>query len=92
MACHDSNADLAARIGRIEGQVRGVGQMVADDRYCIDILHQIHAIKAALAKVETQVLKNHAARCVEGAIASGDADAQRQKFTELVEIFAKAKL
>ncbi len=66
--------------------------MVADDRYCIDILHQIHAIKAALAKVETEILKTHAACCVEDAITAGDADAQRQKFSELVEVFAKAKL
>ena len=49
------------RLNRIAGQVRGVAQMVEDDRYCIDILHQIQAIKSALAKVETQVLKDHAA-------------------------------
>lgn len=66
--------------------------MVADDRYCIDILHQLHAIKAALAKVETEVLKTHAACCVEEAISSGDAAEQRRKFNELVEVFSRAKL
>lgn len=83
---------LRSRLSRIEGQVRGVGQMVTDGRYCIDILHQIHAIKTALAIVETEILKSHAACCVEDAIASGDAAEQRKKFNELVEIFAKAKL
>lgn len=90
--CQKNAEAIRARLSRIEGQVRGVGQMVVDDRYCIDILHQVHAIKAALAKVETEILKNHAACCVEEAIASGDADAQRQKFHELVDVFAKAKL
>ena len=88
---HDKPA-LTKRLNRIEGQVRGVSRMVEDGRYCIDILHQIHAIKAALAKVETEILKTHAACCVEEAIAAGDADAQRRKFSELVEVFAKAKL
>ena len=79
------------RLRRVEGQVRGVAQMVEDDRYCIDILHQIQAIKSALAKVETQVLKDHAACCVAEAIASGNADDQREKFEELVTLFEKAK-
>ena len=90
--CQKNNKALRTRLNRIEGQVRGVGQMVADDRYCIDILHQIHAVKAALSKVENQVLRSHAACCVEDAIASGNAAQQRAKFTELVEVFAKAKL
>lgn len=90
--CQKDDKALRARLSRIEGQVRGVGQMVANDRYCIDILHQIHAIKAALSKVETEILKNHAVSCVEEAIAAGDADAQRRNFSELVEVFAKAKL
>ena len=83
---------IVNRLRRVEGQVRGVAQMVEDDRYCIDILNQIHAVKAALSKVENQVLRSHAACCVEEAIASGDADLQRAKFNELVEVFAKAKL
>lgn len=79
------------RLKRVEGQVRGVAQMIEDDRYCIDILHQIQAIKSALAKVETQVLKDHAACCVAEAIASGDETDQREKFEELVLLFEKAK-
>jgi DNA-binding FrmR family transcriptional regulator len=91
MCDKSSKATIDALI-RIAGQVRGVGKMVEEERYCIDILNQIHAVKAALSKVENQVLKSHAACCVEEAIASGDANLQRTKFNELVEIFARAKL
>lgn len=79
------------RLNRIAGQVRGVAQMIEQDRYCMDILHQIAAIKSALAKVETQVLKDHAACCVAEAIASGDESEQRAKFEELVELFEKSR-
>ena len=89
---HHDTPRLLNRLNRIEGQVRGVGRMVEEGRYCIDILHQIHAVKAALSKVETEILKSHAACCVEEAILSGDPARQRQKFNELVEVFAKAKL
>lgn len=78
--------DKIKRLNRIAGQVRGVAQMIEDDRYCMDILHQITAIKSALAKVESQVLKDHAACCVAEAIASGDELEQRRKFEELVEL------
>ncbi|PKP95803.1 MAG: transcriptional regulator [Alphaproteobacteria bacterium HGW-Alphaproteobacteria-14] len=79
------------RLSRIEGQVRGVGQMVADERYCIDILHQVQAVKAALSKAESEILKDHAACCVSEAIASGDTAEQRVKFNELIDLFEKVK-
>lgn len=79
------------RLKRIEGQVRGISQMVVDDRYCIDILHQVQAVKSALASVENAILKDHAACCVADAIKSGDVDEQREKFNELVELFGKVK-
>lgn len=82
----DSTAAKIKRLNRIAGQVRGVAQMIEDDRYCIDILHQISAIRSALAKVESQVLKDHAACCVAEAIASGDEAEQKQKFSELVDL------
>ncbi len=65
--------------------------MVADDRYCIEVLHQVQAIKAALAKVESAILKDHSACCVSEAIASGDADQQRDKFSELIDLFEKVR-
>ena len=80
------------RLRRIEGQVRGIARMIEEDRYCIDILQQMQAIKAAFAKVEDAILKDHTATCVESAIASGDAGEQRKKFNELVELFARFKL
>lgn len=79
------------RLKRIEGQVRGVSRMVEEDRYCIDILHQLQAVKSALSRAEDEILKNHAACCVSEAIASGDAEEQRAKFGELIELFARTK-
>jgi CsoR family transcriptional regulator, copper-sensing transcriptional repressor len=79
------------RFNRIEGQVRGIRQMIADDRYCIDILQQVQAVKAALAQAESEILKDHAACCVSEAIASGDVTEQRRKFDELIDLFAKVK-
>jgi len=79
------------RLNRIEGQVRGISRMIDEERYCIDVLQQTLAIKSALAKVEDAILKDHAATCVEGAIASGDEKDQRQKFGELVDLLSKVK-
>ena len=87
----DAKTAKINRLNRIAGQVRGLAQMIEDDRYCMDVLHQMQAVKSALAKVETQVLKDHAACCVAEAIASGNADDQREKFEELVTLFEKAK-
>lgn len=80
---------LTTRLARIEGQVRGIARMVEEDRYCIDILTQMQAIKAALKRVEEEILKNHAAHCVAYAIKSGNVKDQTQKFTELVELFSR---
>ena len=77
------------RLARIEGQVRGIARMVEEDRYCIDILNQALAVKAALSQVELLILKDHADDCVEDAIGAGDAEEQRRKFRELVEVFEK---
>ena len=85
------NIAILNRLRRVEGQVRGVARMVEEDRYCIDILTQMQAVKAALGRAENELLKNHAACCVAEAIASGDAAEQRVKFTELVDLFEKAK-
>jgi DNA-binding FrmR family transcriptional regulator len=80
---------LLSRLARIEGQVRGVIRMVEEERYCIDVLNQLEAVKAALTRVETEVLKGHAAHCVAHAIKSGNARDQREKFDELVELFSR---
>jgi len=59
------------RLKRIEGQVRGLARMVEMDRYCIDIVTQISAVRAALRAVEEEILSDHVANCVEHAITSG---------------------
>ncbi|ADH87808.1 protein of unknown function DUF156 [Ancylobacter novellus DSM 506] len=79
------------RLSRIEGQVRGLSRMVEEDRYCIDIVTQVAAVRAALKKVEEEVLRDHVAHCVEHAIQSGDADEQRGKVSELIAVLGKLK-
>lgn len=56
--------DLLKRLNRIEGQVRGVSKMIQDDKYCIDILTQVSAAKAALDKVALELLRDHARHCL----------------------------
>ena len=79
------------RLNRIAGQVAGVARMVAEDRYCMDILTQVQAVKAALARAEGEILRDHAAHCVHEAIASGDAPATKQKLDELINLFDKSR-
>lgn len=85
----DNKPALLNRLNRVEGQVRGIGRMVEDDRYCIDILTQLQAVRAALAKVETELLRDHLDHCIEGAIISGDKDEQRKKSEELIELLRR---
>jgi DNA-binding FrmR family transcriptional regulator len=86
----DKKPKLLNRLRRIEGQVRGVARMVEEDRYCIDILTQLRALRAALSKVETELLKDHLGHCVEGAIVSGDKADQREKARELIQLLERA--
>ncbi|MCW5688972.1 MAG: metal-sensitive transcriptional regulator [Pseudolabrys sp.] len=83
-------ADTLKRLGRLEGQVRGIARMVEEDRYCIDIVTQIAAARAALRKVEEEILREHVAHCVEHAIASGDKADQRRKVAELMDVMGRA--
>lgn len=78
-----------ARMRRVEGQARGIVKMMEEDRYCIDILQQMAAMEGALRAARSKVLSIHAGHCVEDAVQSGDAAAQREKFTELVDLFSK---
>lgn len=87
----EAKAQVTKRLQRIEGQVRGLSRMVEEDRYCIDIVTQISAVRAALRKVEEEVLRDHIAHCVEGAIASGNRVDQRKKIAELMEVFGRAE-
>lgn len=87
----DHDPKLVGRLNRIEGQVRGISRMVAEGRYCVDVLTQLQAVRAALGKVETLMLQEHFGRCVEGAIASGDAADQRAKINELIHLLERSR-
>ena len=76
----------ARRIARIAGQVSGIGRMVEEDRYCIDIVRQVQAAKAALTGLEKVILDDHLDTCVETALAGEDLDARRDKVEELVAV------
>jgi DNA-binding FrmR family transcriptional regulator len=86
----DIKSSCRKRLNRIEGQVRGLTRMVDDDRYCIDIVTQIAAVRAALRRVEEEILRDHVAHCVEHAIASGNRADQRRKIAELMDVVGRA--
>jgi DNA-binding FrmR family transcriptional regulator len=87
----EAKASVGKRLQRIEGQVRGLSRMVDEDRYCIDIVTQISAVRAALRRAEEEILRDHVAHCVEGAIASGNRADQRRKVAELMDVFSRAE-
>ena len=78
------------RLNRIEGQVRGLSRMVEEDRYCIDVVTQISAVRAALRRAEEEILRDHVSHCVEHAIASGDKKDQRKKISEIIEVLGRS--
>jgi DNA-binding FrmR family transcriptional regulator len=86
----ENKPKLLNRLSRIEGQVRGVARMVEEDRYCIDVLTQLRAVRAALSRVETEMLKDHLDHCIQDAIVRGDVDEQRKKAAELIELLERA--
>jgi CsoR family transcriptional regulator, copper-sensing transcriptional repressor len=80
------------RLHRVEGQVRGIERMVEDDRYCVDILTQVAAVRTALESIAYEILSDHVNHCVSDALASGDAERATEKSQELlaaVQRFAK---
>jgi DNA-binding FrmR family transcriptional regulator len=87
---NDIKASCAKRLNRIEGQVRGIARMVDEDRYCIDIVTQVAAVRAALRRVEEEILRDHVAHCVEHAISSGNKAEQRRKIEELMAVVSRA--
>jgi CsoR family transcriptional regulator, copper-sensing transcriptional repressor len=85
----ETKVSCLKRLNRIEGQVRGLARMVEGERYCIDVVTQIAAVRGALKRVEEEVLKDHLAHCVEHAIASGDQEEQRRKLAELMDVLVR---
>lgn len=86
----DIKASCLKRLNRIEGQVRGLRRMVEDDRYCIDVVTQIAAVRGALRRAEEEILRDHVGHCVENAIASGNRAEQRRKVAELMDVVGRA--
>ena len=85
----ERRASVTRRLARIEGQVRGLSKMIAEDRYCIDVLTQVKAVQAALKRCEAELLKDHADHCLAEAIASDDLAEREQKVAELIDLLAK---
>jgi DNA-binding FrmR family transcriptional regulator len=86
---HARHGGQLARLRRIEGQVRGLVRMVEDERYCVEILTQLRAVKAALRKVEDGVLRDHVEHCVAQASRSGDPQQQQVKVEELLDVLER---
>ncbi|MCC6776008.1 MAG: metal-sensitive transcriptional regulator [Hyphomicrobiales bacterium] len=86
----DIKTSCAKRLTRIEGQVRGLSRMVEENRYCIDVVTQIAAVRAALRRLEEEILRDHVAHCVEHAITSGNKTDQRRKIEELMAVVSRA--
>jgi DNA-binding FrmR family transcriptional regulator len=84
-------AQVQGRLRRIEGQVRGVQKMVDDDRYCIDVLTQVGAVKAALDAVALMLLQDHTEHCVVEAIQAGDGSTKVRELNEAVERLIKGR-
>ncbi|MCC8430571.1 metal-sensitive transcriptional regulator [Reyranella aquatilis] len=75
-----------ARLGRIEGQVRGIARMIEEERYCIDVLTQIRAVRAALNKVEQETLGDHLEHCVARAFHAGSEKDRKAKIEEILDV------
>lgn len=85
----ETKASVLNRLSRIEGQVRGIAGMVGADRYCVDVVTQISAVRAALQKAEEEILRDHVSHCVGQAFASGDTAEQRGKLEELLDTIGR---
>ncbi|KAB2876217.1 MAG: metal-sensitive transcriptional regulator [Bauldia sp.] len=85
----NTRTSVLKRLSRIAGQVRGISGMVEGDRYCVDVVMQISAVRAALHKVEEEILRDHVSHCVAGAFTSGDVNDQRKKIEELVDTIGR---
>jgi DNA-binding FrmR family transcriptional regulator len=84
----ETKSKAQKRLRRVAGQVEGIHDMVEQDRYCVDVLTQIAAARAALARVGQMVLRSHIETCVTDALQSGKAGDREQKLDELMEVFA----
>ena len=82
------HADAIQRLKSIEGHVRGIQRMLAEDQYCIDVIGQIQAVQAALSKVSTHILDNHLNTCVITAVRGDNAEERERVLDEITAVFA----
>jgi CsoR family transcriptional regulator, copper-sensing transcriptional repressor len=88
-AVHPDHSAHLHRVNRIIGQLEGIARMISERRYCMDILTQTSAVKAALTSLEGKILEKHLSSCVREALSSNSQRAAGEKVKELVEMFAK---
>ena len=86
---HPSHEDQLLRLRKVEGQVRGIQNMIQERRYCMDLLSQIKAITGALLKIESGILKTHLQHCVNDAIKSKNKKNAELKIIEITKLFEK---
>ena len=82
--------DALRRLKNVEGHIRGIEKMIEDDKYCIDIIHQIHAVQAALNKVSTMILEDHLNSCLITAVRGDDPEERERVLKEITDIFDAA--
>ncbi|MGH0029559.1 MAG: metal-sensitive transcriptional regulator [Myxococcota bacterium] len=85
----DTRDQALKRVRRIAGQVAGIERMIEQDRYCVDVLHQIAAVRGALDGLGKVILGSHVETCVADAIASGRPKARKEKIDELMDVFSR---
>jgi DNA-binding FrmR family transcriptional regulator len=89
LVARTDGAALTKRLNRIEGQLRGIGKMIADDRYCVDVLTQVAAVQAALDALALQLLEHHLHGCVQAAVKSGDGERAMEEALGVIRKFAR---
>ena len=85
----DISDKVLKNLNRVEGQIRGIAKMVEADRYCIDVVTQIEAARAALARIESDLLRQHLGHCVHRAMNSKNTAEQERVIEELVGVFRR---
>lgn len=86
---HPSHIEQLPRLNRIAGQVEGVKKMIKEQRYCPDILTQLHAVRSAVRNLEIQILDSHLSHCVAEAFQQNDQEKQKQKIEEIRQLIKK---
>lgn len=89
LVARTDKTSLVKRLNRIEGQVRGIGRMIDEDRYCIDVLTQVSAVQSAIDALALQLLEHHLHGCVQHAVRSGDGDHAIAEALQVIRKFGR---